>query len=1248
MRGLLLFLFTGLFCQFAFAEDALLLKTPANGEVISGGDYYTINWESSNVENIKIEYSIDGGASWLIIADSYAASAGKYLWLVPAKPTTKGKIRISDIFNGSTASINPGTFTIAEPQLILDTDTSLALVQGNAFRIGWKSLTVEKVNLYYSVDGGSSYMIIRKGFPALAGSFVWVVPEINKNHLSLKIESADSAAIHCIWQNATLIKNAAPLTGKYKGGSFDGHSTASNKPSELSLVFPAGNENLASSSLQSIKWTSSNIEYIKIEFSPDSGLTWATISESYPAYAKKLDWTVPSQITTKGIIRISSTEKSNLKALNPTPFKIPLKSIALIEDTESTYLKQQPVQISWVNNGVDLLSIFYRTGTSSNWTPVKTSISATLLNYIWIPPTNLSADSLQFKIISTDQTVQDSSKKMISIYATAPSMSKFKGGSYDGFSAGSNKTPKIELLAPSAGSKLNAYSTMNINWKSEHIEAVNIYFSSDSGRSWTEVVKSYSGNALKYQWVVPDAPTVSGFLRITSSDESAVSDTSGKFEINKAFVKINPDSLFSGDINTVISFGWSQSGVSKVKLLMKPKNDGNWTNIISKFDAAAGSYLYVLKQRISGLHYLKLVSEEAEVVKDSILVNFEPFLKSSSAAKYKGGGYDGHTSRSNVSKILVTKPQRGEVLISGTTYTITWSTVNISDSVKIEYSTDNGITWKVISVAVDSKAGSYLWSVPGTISGKVSSSKNPVNRISSILSDCKIRISETTSQDEVVGLSNDTFIISGTAIPPAPKLSTITFASIIDKTFGTAPFSLNASASSGLFLTFSIVSGPATIAGDIVTLTGGGTVKVKASHNATSDFLAAEAVIEFQVLPKPGTIITFEPISDKLFGTAPFTLIASASSGLPITFSILSGPATISGSIITLTGVGTVKVKALQEASNEFLAAEATSEFEVLPKPETIITFEPIADKLFGTASFTLFASASSGLPITFSIVSGPATISGSIITLTGVGSVRVKASHAGNGNFEAAEVIRTFRVNLPATNFIIKSVSATCKSSNNGKIDIKAANAFAYSAKLTGPGLDESFRFKDSLSVNNLGAGIYSVCISIEGQQTSIQCYELTIDEPKDLSAYVAVDKTTNLININLRGATTYSISNNGKTYTTSENFISIPLLKGDNVLKISSSISCQGMVEKRLPGNDDVVIFPNPFENILRVDLSKVYGKREITITDLTGKVVYSKTVQQPGTLLEIELSYLMPGVYNLRLRGNDFQEIYKVLKK
>lgn len=79
-------------------------------------------------------------------------------------------------------------------------------------------------------------------------------------------------------------------------------------------------------------------------------------------------------------------------------------------------------------------------------------------------------------------------------------------------------------------------------------------------------------------------------------------------------------------------------------------------------------------------------------------------------------------------------------------------------------------------------------------------------------------------------------------------------------------------------------------------------------------------------------------------------------------------------------------------------------------KTAQTITFPSPGNQPVGGPAFTLGGSASSGLPITYTVLSGPATISGDQLTITGPGSVTVQASQPGDATYlPAANVTQTF-----------------------------------------------------------------------------------------------------------------------------------------------------------------------------------------------------------------------------------------------
>ena len=93
------------------SSKEITVLDPNGGEIIEGGSQYEILWSSADVEYVKIEYSINNGATWNTIIDS-TASLGIYLWTVPSILTTQARIKISDISLPAVFDISDDPFRI--------------------------------------------------------------------------------------------------------------------------------------------------------------------------------------------------------------------------------------------------------------------------------------------------------------------------------------------------------------------------------------------------------------------------------------------------------------------------------------------------------------------------------------------------------------------------------------------------------------------------------------------------------------------------------------------------------------------------------------------------------------------------------------------------------------------------------------------------------------------------------------------------------------------------------------------------------------------------------------------------------------------------------------------------------------------------------------------------------------------------------------------------------------------------------
>ena len=176
--------------------------------------------------------------------------------------------------------------------------------------------------------------------------------------------------------------------------------------------------------------------------------------------------------------------------------------------------------------------------------------------------------------------------------------------------------------------------------------------------------------------------------------------------------------------------------------------------------------------------------------------------------------------------------------------------------------------------------------------------------------------------------------------------------------------------------------------------------------------------------PKQTQTLTFDKPADKILADNAVTLNAVASSGLPVSYS--SGTpevCTVSEATVTLIKVGRCTITATQPGDATYKAASpVTHSFNVIAAPvkqEQTITFEQQANKTLGDAPFALNATASSGLPVSFtSDTPTICTVSGSTVTLVAVGTCTITASQVGNAAFNAAQpVTRSFQVNAPAGN---------------------------------------------------------------------------------------------------------------------------------------------------------------------------------------------------------------------------------------
>jgi hypothetical protein len=103
------------------APTQVAVTSPNGGETVCPGATFNITWTSSNVTNVKILLSSDGGNNFTTtLVASTPASTGSWTWNVPSNLTAGNtyRVRIEDASNSSVKDESDANFTVGSPTTI--------------------------------------------------------------------------------------------------------------------------------------------------------------------------------------------------------------------------------------------------------------------------------------------------------------------------------------------------------------------------------------------------------------------------------------------------------------------------------------------------------------------------------------------------------------------------------------------------------------------------------------------------------------------------------------------------------------------------------------------------------------------------------------------------------------------------------------------------------------------------------------------------------------------------------------------------------------------------------------------------------------------------------------------------------------------------------------------------------------------------------------------------------------------------
>jgi RHS repeat-associated protein len=343
-------------------------------------------------------------------------------------------------------------------------------------------------------------------------------------------------------------------------------------------------------------------------------------------------------------------------------------------------------------------------------------------------------------------------------------------------------------------------------------------------------------------------------------------------------------------------------------------------------------------------------------------------------------------------------------------------TVSVSPSTSLLYagqtqqftattnSADTAVTWTISPAGVGTVSASGLYTAPASI---------------------------TTAQ---------TVTVTATSQVDTSKSSTATVTLAVNKTTPTITWATPAAITYGTALSATQLDATSTVAGTFAYTPAAGTVLAAGSQTLS---------------------VTFTPTNTTLYNTAAATVTLTVSKATPtiswatpaaITYGTalsvtqLDATSTVAGTFAYTPAAGTVLSAGSQTLSVTFTPTN-TTEYNTATASVTLtvnktapsISFT-VPNQTYGAAPFTVSATSNSPGAFTYSVVSGSATVSGSTVTITGVGTVVLQASQAASGNYTTGTQNASFTVNPPVS-VSVTPATATLYSGQTVQLTATVAN---------------------------------------------------------------------------------------------------------------------------------------------------------------------------------------------------------------
>ena len=248
----------------------------------------------------------------------------------------------------------------------------------------------------------------------------------------------------------------------------------------------------------------------------------------------------------------------------------------------------------------------------------------------------------------------------------------------------------------------------------------------------------------------------------------------------------------------------------------------------------------------------------------------------------------------------------------------------------------------------------------------------------------------------------------------------------------------------------------------------------------------------------------------------------------------------------------------------------------------------------------------------------------------------------------------------LPKDTFSLQSSNETCRSSNDGKmqLDIKrdglpSDTEIKFTVAVTGgpsgfthtPELIEA----DSWTLASLEASTYTVCLTSDFIGNYKQCFNVIISEPQDLAVLTAKARGSDILNLTMSGSKSYTIMHNNTPIKTSNSKFDLELKKGLNIIKVYAEKECQGVYEETIFNSEDILLSPNPARTSSKLWIGGDDKNVNVSMFDNAGRLLWTNENNVPSSRsIDIQVSNLRPGLYYVKVESETVKKTAKLIKE